>query len=175
MPPTTDHRPSLSAFKRDLLLFHLLLESRLHPAHAGKIKHNAKQADHIPAMAVGDLMPEYVAAGDALGQPTPMTEYLDQRFRSYRSSLLDSRLNPSHTVAIKNSDAKQADDARAMADGDLMPEYVAANDALDSFLEGFMDADAFNACESRAVDASRCPPRQNSSTLHDATRSFATS
>lgn len=66
--------------------------------------------------------------------------------------------------AIRNRAEHAADDARAkpepepalemnpkkaMHDGDLMPEYKAAEDALDAFLETFMmDEDAFNACES---------------------------
>ena len=76
------------------------------------------------------------ALGDALGEPTPMTKCLNQRFRSYRSSLLDSRLHPAPTVAIK---AKQlAADARAMADGDLMSEYTAAGSSAEAADEGAM-------------------------------------
>ena len=79
------------------------------------IKKHAEQADNARAMPAGDLTPESVAASDAFGQLTPMTKYLNQRFLSYRSSLLESRLHAVHTEAIENN-AKQSDDSRAMGD-----------------------------------------------------------
>ena len=90
------------------------------------IKKNAEQN--------GDLMPESIAADDALGQPTPMTESLNQRFLSYRSSLLESRLHAAHTEVIENN-AKQSDESRPMGDVGLKPEYVAGSSADEGALK----------------------------------------